>query len=53
MLSTMTPMFIVLMLQDALLLVSAAGSPPAVHPSGSVAKYQSVLTWHKDSVAVY
>ena len=50
---TVTSTSIVLVLQAALLLVSVAGSPPAACPSGSVAEYQSVLTWHKSSAAVY
>ena len=49
----MTSTSIVFVLQAALLLVSAAGSPPAACPSGSIAEYQSVLTWQKSHAAVY
>jgi hypothetical protein len=50
---TMTSTAFVSVLQAALLLVSAAVSPPAVCPSQSTAEYQSVLTWHERSTAVY
>lgn len=50
---TMTSTSIALMPQAALLLVSVSGSPPAACPSGSIAEYQSVLTWHRSSAAVY